>query len=1080
MMSAFQVLLLEESLSDAERIKVALAEGGITCELLRVETRPDFIAALETDRFDLVLANHALSGFDGLAALEIVCNSPDVPFIFVSASVGEERVIEAFERGAAGYVLKHRLEQLVPLVQRVLQNAQARYQRQQTEAVSDMVRLRLAAQKEVLELAASEASIDVVLDQIVRTTQAVVGQEARVVLFIVDAEGARLRFGATAGMSESYVRAMDGFEIKPDNPSCGTAAYTGNPVIVKDVVTDPLWSPYLELAQEHGIRACWSFPIRSFTGKVLGTLAVYHGSPEEPEPHTFESISLLAQTAALTIEQCKTTDSLRQSEARFRMVAANLPNAAVFIVDRDLRYLMAGGKAIETAGINPESLTSKTIWEALDPALATDYEPYYRQGLQGKPFRLEHYSHDRYYISYGTPLYNDRNEVDAVLVVSYDITDRKKVEQERERFLAIGSDFQVITDINGYFRWISPTFERALGWTVSEMTSHPWIEFVHSDDIDASISETNSLFSGNETMAFENRYRHKDGSYRWFRWNAKLYPKEQVVYGTAVDITDRKQTEEDLRQKNAILNVINESTPTPIFVKDRQGRIIYANPATLEVLEKSASEVIGYRDCDLYPNYEDAARVMENDRRIMETGQMEVVEESPDGIRTFLGIKVPYRSETGEVIGLIGISNDITERVQLEQDRERVLQQEQIARATAEQANRIKDEFLAVLSHELRSPLNPILGWSKLLQTGKLSAAKTRQALVAIERNAKLQAQLIEDLLDVSRILRGKLNLTMNPVNLAFIIREAIETVQLAAEAKLIQIAVNLDSEVRLVLGDATRLQQVVWNLLANAIKFTPAGGQVEIRLSWVTRHSSWQEDGQPETNNQGQRAEYAQITVSDNGIGISPDFLSHVFDYFRQADSTTTRQFGGLGLGLAIVRHLTELHGGTIQADSPGEGLGATFTLRLPCQPTQPPIEPDPYQREPSRNLNGVQVLLVDDETDTREFIAFLLEQAGARVTAVTTAAEAMTALTETKPDLLLSDIGMPKTNGYMLMQQVRSLPADQGGQILAIALTAYAGDFNQQKALQAGFQQHIAKPVEPEALLKAIATLLGNRRTG
>ncbi|WP_414542094.1 GAF domain-containing protein [Nostoc sp. CCY0012] len=386
--------------------------------------------------------------------------------------------------------------------------------------------------------------------------------------------------------------------------------------------------------------------------------------------------------------------------------------------------------------------------------------------------------------------------------------------------------------------------------------------------------------------------------------------------------------------------------------------------------------------------------------------------------------------------------------------RTRLYEAERTARNAAETANRVKDEFLAVLSHELRSPLNPILGWSRLLQNGKLDQAKTAQALATIERNAKLQSELIEDLLDISRILQGKLSLNVSPVNLASTIQAALETVRLAAEAKSITIETSLASQVKLVLGDSTRLQQVMWNLLANAVKFTPAGGKVEVRLEQIDYH--------------------AQITIGDNGKGIASDFLPYIFDYFRQADSTTTRKFGGLGLGLAIVHHLVELHGGTVEADSPGEGLGVTFTVRLPLQPISSAANQKEQFSQSSVNLQGVQVLVVDDDTDTRELIVFLLEQAEASVISVTSASAALAALTQSPPDILISDIGMPDMDGYMLIRQVRALPPEQGGQIPAIALTAYAGDFNEKQALAAGFQRHVAKPVEPNELINAIVTLL------
>lgn len=443
-------------------------------------------------------------------------------------------------------------------------------------------------------------------------------------------------------------------------------------------------------------------------------------------------------------------------------------------------------------------------------------------------------------------------------------------------------------------------------------------------------------------------------------------------------------------------------------------------------------------------------------------------------------IAVPFFDSTGTPLGLLGVMDrkplenaQLTEtllsifsmriaaeleRQWAEEKRIQMLAREQEARQQAEAANRIKDEFLAVLSHELRSPLNPILGWSKLLRNGRLNAAKTAQALEIIERNAQLQSQLIEDLLDVSRILRGKLSLNMTPVNLAATIKAALETVRLAAEAKSIQIQTLFDPTIGQVLGDSARLQQVIWNLLTNAVKFTPEGGRVEVLLQQI--------------------GSQAQIQVRDTGKGISPDFLPHVFEYFRQADATTTRTFGGLGLGLAIVRHLVELHGGTVSADSQGEGQGATFTVRLPlikdksdrskAEGNFSPLVPQ------SSPLSGIRVLVVDDDTDSREFFAFVLEQLGAQVSTVTSAGEAIAFLEQSQPNILLSDIGMPDMDGYMLMRQIRAMPPEQGGQILAIALTAYAGEIDRQQALAAGFQHHLAKPVEPNELVKVILNLL------
>ncbi|HEY9658968.1 MAG TPA: ATP-binding protein, partial [Allocoleopsis sp.] len=318
---------------------------------------------------------------------------------------------------------------------------------------------------------------------------------------------------------------------------------------------------------------------------------------------------------------------------------------------------------------------------------------------------------------------------------------------------------------------------------------------------------------------------------------------------------------------------------------------------------------------------------------------------------------------------------------------------------------------------------------------------------------AKLQSQLIEDLLDVSRILQGKVRLDARPVNLVPIIEAALETVQLSAEAKGIHIQTVLDSEISLVNGDANRLQQVLWNLLSNAVKFTQAGDRVEVRLE--------------------QRGAYVQVQVSDTGQGISPEFLPHVFEYFRQADSSTTRQFGGLGLGLAIVHHLVELHGGTVEAESAGHGMGATFTVQLPLMGAALMPDAETWLTPASKNLHGVDILVVDDEADMRNLLRFILEEQGATVRLAASAVEALQQVSEAVPDLLISDIGMPEMDGYALIRQIRALP-QQGQLIPVIALTAYAGEVNQYQALAAGFQLHMTKPIDPQQFVKGVVEIM------
>ncbi len=415
------------------------------------------------------------------------------------------------------------------------------------------------------------------------------------------------------------------------------------------------------------------------------------------------------------------------------------------------------------------------------------------------------------------------------------------------------------------------------------------------------------------------------------------------------------------------------------------------------------------------------------------------------------------------------LAKEIRQRQRAEEERAQLLVQEQKARAEAENLNRLKDEFLSTVSHELRTPLNAILGWSQILRAKRADAATMNRALETIERNARSQAQLIDDLLDVSRIITGKIRLNVRTVELLPVIEAAMDTVRPTTDTKNIQMQSVLDPAAGPVLGDSDRLQQIVWNLLSNASKFTPKRGRIQVCLQRINSH--------------------VEIVVTDTGQGISAEFLPYVFERFRQADSSITRSFGGLGLGLAIVRQLVELHGGTVHADSPGEGQGATFTVKLPLMAVEPKaIEPErvhpgvggsvPFEYSP--RLDKLRILIVDDDADVRDLLTYMLEVCGAEVMAAASADEAISALTEssTPIDILISDIGMPDEDGYALLRRVRALEPENGGGIPAIALTAYARTQDRRAALLAGFQSHVAKPVEAAELIAVIANLAGRIR--
>jgi PAS domain S-box-containing protein len=418
-------------------------------------------------------------------------------------------------------------------------------------------------------------------------------------------------------------------------------------------------------------------------------------------------------------------------------------------------------------------------------------------------------------------------------------------------------------------------------------------------------------------------------------------------------------------------------------------------------------------------------------------------------------------SDDNQPLSMFAIIQDVTERKEAEAERERLLANEQAARRTAEEANRMKDEFLAVLSHELRTPLNAIIGYANLLRGGGNKPEEARRMLEIVLRNARTQQQLIGDMLDVSRIITGKMGLNIGPVEPEVIIQIALDTVRPAAEAKQITLDMTLDPSVGVITGDANRLQQAVWNLLSNAVKFTSPGGKVTVLLARI--------DSQFE------------ITVSDTGKGINPEYLPHVFDRFSQEDYSITRRYGGLGLGLSIVRHIAELHGGSVRAMSEGEGRGTTFVIRLPLRKDHPVgtqkagshVGASSQAREVKWRLNGARVLVVDDDADTRQLLKRILETYGVVVRTAASAAEALEIIFAGPPDALVADIGMPDEDGYALMRKIRKLPSEHGRDVPALALTAFARPEDRARALTAGFQYYVAKPVEPDELAAVIASL-------
>ena len=557
--------------------------------------------------------------------------------------------------------------------------------------------------------------------------------------------------------------------------------------------------------------------------------------------------------------------------------------------------------------------------------------------------------------------------------------------------------------------------------------------------------------------------------------NARLHPRSAsgdviptTLNASALRDTDGKvigaigilRDMRELDKARAYAESLIKNAPDPVFVSDLEGKILQANDAVSQLLGFRQDQVVE-QSVSRFLGTDETREFVAALREVVEHGVSRNVRLHPrsasgEVISTTLNASA-LRDAEGDVIGAIGILRDMRAYEQVLHDLEE-------SRRELRDADQAKDRFLAVVSHELRTPLTAMLGWVRLLTTGMLDDVTSARALTVIERNTKILAQLIDDLLDVSRIVAGKLRLEVGPVDLVAVIESAIEAVQGLADAKSVGLKAVLDPSAGSVAGDPGRLQQVVWNLLSNAIKFTPNRGRIDLRLEHAGSH--------------------ARLTVRDTGQGISPELLPHIFDRFRQDERP--RRHGGLGLGLAIVRHIVELHDGKVWAESDGEGRGATLVveLRLPIDDVRPAPKPAAVYRRfesaPSRliNLTGRRILVVDDEADARDLLREILSQAGAEVAVVACADEALETLRRWRPDVLVSDIGMPGDDGYVLIRKVRVLRPEEGGHVRALALTAYARSEDRALALEAGFHTHIAKPVDPLELTALIAGLAPERR--
>ncbi|TMA58232.1 MAG: PAS domain S-box protein [Deltaproteobacteria bacterium] len=783
---------------------------------------------------------------------------------------------------------------------------------------------------------------------------------------------------------------------------------TGESAWICDIADDPNF-PRVATARREGLHGGFAFPIR-VASEVLGVVEFFSRAIEQPDKALLQMTEAIGSQIGQFMERRRAEQAARESHALVRSVIEGTTDA-VFVKDREGRYLMINSAGAAALRGTVDDVLGKDDRQLLPPETAAalqaaDHEVMTTEATRTFEDVITTADGPRTYLTTKGPYRDPAGNVVGVIGIARDITERSELlaREQAARAAAEAAERRAAFLAEGE-RLLASSLD--LDTTLSTLARLAVPELADWCSVD--VLETDGSV---RRIAVA----HADPSRAEIARQLQVYPP---------DPAGRHPRSRVLRTGRAEL--IPEITEAELAA-------VAASPEHFEVMRR-----LGYRSCMIVP--------------LVARGRS-------------LGALTFVTAESGRRYGApdLSLAQELAARAALAVDNARLYREAQEALGQAERANRAKDEFLATVSHELRTPLSAVLLWTRLIARGSLDGTKQARALELIERNAKLQAQLVEDLLDVSRIVSGKLRVDLRPMDLGSAVEAALDAIRPAAETKSIRIESSLEPSAALVAGDSARLQQVVWNLLSNAIKFTPKGGRVDVRLRRAESH--------------------VELGVSDTGEGISADFLPHVFERFRQADSTSTRAYGGLGLGLGIVRHLVELHGGTVRAESAGPGQGATFIVRLPM-PAVRGAFPRPEAAAAAElsldalpALDGVRVLVVDDEPDARAAVVVILQERQASVTAVGSVAEALDVLERDPPDVLLSDIAMPGEDGFTLIRRVRGLPRGRGRGVPAAALTARAAREDRMRVLLAGYQSYLVKPVEPAELVAVIANLAG--RTG
>ena len=857
-------------------------------------------------------------------------------------------------------------------------------------------------------------------------------------------------------------------------------AFSGEAVAVAPIL-------YMPDRGEYGGQARWCgayvYPVKDDAGRVEEVVLVH------------EDVT----------ERRRAEEALRQSEQRLRSL---VEQSAAGIAQTDLsgRILLANDRFCQIVGYPMDDVLRLRVHDLTHPEDLAETTKLVADGaVTGNEYAME----KRYIRKDGTVVWvavsasivkDAAGKPQSIMGVVIDISDRKRAEAEISRakgevertlsqWRAVVDSMTeglVLSDPQGNLLTMNPAALaihefRSVEEMLMRLADYPdlfELRDTHGQLIPLREWPISRVLRGERFSGYEVDVYRRDTGKRWIGSYGGTPVQDDscnvfLAVLTLRDVTEQKRAESAVVESEAKFRQLAETIPQLAWMAKPDGWIFWYNRRWYEYTGTTPQQMEGWGWQSVHDPAE-LPRVAERWRYSIDTGEtfeMEFPLKGADGrYRWFLTRVAPLRNDDGNITLWFGTNTDIEDRRRIAEERAQLLEAERNARLEAERSSRMKDEFLATLSHELRTPLNAILGWSQIIASGSPTDADVSEGLRIIERNARVQTQIIEDLLDMSRIISGKVRLDVQRVDLADVVREAVATTKPSADAKAIRLQAVLDPHAGPVSGDPARLQQVMWNLLSNAVKFTPKGGRVQVLLERVNSH--------------------VEVSVIDTGEGIVPEFLPHVFDRFRQADASTTRRHGGLGLGLSIVKQLVELHGGSIRVKSAGVGEGATFTVSLPLTVIHPEPDAETERRHPRMTssaaalpdgcaqIEGVKVLIVDDEPDARALVKRLLEDCKAQVVTAASAAEALHLMRAEKPDVLVCDIGMPGEDGYSLIRQVRAMGAGNGGSVPSAALTAYARPEDRVKAVLAGFQMHLAKPVEAAELIATVASLAG--RTG